>query len=370
MASARPLSLLALLISVAFLVACGSDNGPSPTGPPEPGTEGAPKAAGVGTTDVATGLEVPWGIDFLPGGDALVTERMSGRVLRLAPGEEPEEVQELPSEARGEGGLLGIAVSPDYERDGYVYAYYTTNEDNRVVRFRLGEEPEPILTGIGAGEVHNGGQIKFGPDGMLYVATGDAGDFENSPSQDPESLNGKILRITPEGDVPDDNPVPGSPVYSLGHRNVQGLAWDAEGRLFATEFGQDRFDEVNLIEPGGNYGWPEVEGEGGEPEFIDPLTTWRPDQASPSGAEILLDPAVREWDGDMFVGALVGQRLWRLELDDRGGVAAREPLFTGSFGRIRTAVQAPDGSLWFTTSNRDGRGSPADGDDRIVRLGD
>lgn len=365
MALIQPTTVIAGALA-ALAIGCGGD-GPPPSGPPEAGEQGAPEAMGVETRDVVTGLEVPWGIDFLPDGDALLSERESGRLSTLSPDGELTEVQTLPSEARGEGGLLGIAVSPDYQEDELVYAYYTTDEDNRVARFRLGEQPEPILTGIAAGEIHNGGQIRFGPDGMLYVATGDAGDRDRS--QDPESLNGKIVRITPEGAVPEDNPDPASPVYSLGHRNVQGLSWDARGRLFASEFGEGSFDEVNRIEPGANYGWPEVEGEGGEPEFVDPITTWATGEASPSGAEILGDSAIPEWEGDMFVAALAGQRLWRLELEAGGEVAERESLYEGAFGRIRAVVQAPDGSLWFATSNRDGRGTPAEGDDRIVRLG-
>jgi glucose/arabinose dehydrogenase len=278
-----------------------------------------------------------------------------------------EEVQTLPTRGYGEGGSLGLAISPDYERDGYVYAYYTTEEDNRVVRFRLGEEPEPILTGIPFNSYHDGGRIAFGPDGMLYVATGDAGD--PSSSQDRGSLAGKILRLTPDGDAPKDNPFPNSPVYSYGHRNVEGLAWDKRGRLYASEFGQDAFDEVNRIEPGENYGWPEVEGEGGEDEgYVDPITTWPTSEASPSGAAVLKNGAIPQWEGDLFVAALRGQRLWRLELGPDGGVTGREELLRGEVGRIMNVVQAPDGSLWVTTSNLDGRGSPAPQDDRILRL--
>jgi glucose/arabinose dehydrogenase len=322
----------------------------------------------VEVTVIADGLEVPWGLAFLPGGDALVTERDSGRLLRLDPASGgTEEIQTLPTEPSGEGGSLGLAVSPDYRRDGLVYAYYTTAEDNRVVRFRLGEEPQPVLTGIPANTIHDGGRLAFGPDGMLYVATGDAGDSSNA--QDRDSLGGKILRLTPDGDAPDDNPFPGSPVYSLGHRNVQGLTWDTDGRLYASEFGQDSFDEVNLIEAGENYGWPEIEGEGGtEQGYRDPITTWTTDEASPSGAQVLVDAAIPGWEGDLFVAALRGERLWRLELGG-GEVAGREELLGGELGRIRNAVQAPDGSLWLTTSNRDQYGSPvSDQDDRIVRL--
>jgi glucose/arabinose dehydrogenase len=274
----------------------------------------------------------------------------------------------LPTRGYGEGGCLGLAVSPNYERDGYVYAYYTTDQDNRVVRFRLGEKPEPILTGIPFNSYHDGGRLAFGPDGMLYVATGDAGNPSNS--QNLNSLGGKILRITPDGGVPEDNPFPNSPVYSYGHRNVEGLTWDKRGRLYASEFGLNRYDEVNLIKPGENYGWPYVEGKGGEPRYVDPITTWHPSEASPSGAEILKNGAIPQWEGDLFVAALRGERLWRLELGPDGEVTGRYQLLTGEVGRIRNVVQAPDGSLWITTSNLDGYGSRvSEQDDRILRLG-
>jgi len=334
------------------------------------------RAPGGGTTRieaevVASNLEVPWSFAFLPGGDALVTERDSGRLLRVSASGDVREIQTLPEQGAGEGGLLGVAVSLDYERDGYIYAYYTTQQDNRVVRFRMGERPQPILTGIPVNSFHDGGRIKFGPDGMLYVTTGDAGDTANS--QDRSSLGGKILRLTPDGGVPEDNPSPNSPVYSYGHRNVQGLAWDAEGQLFASEFGENTWDEVNLIRPGGNYGWPEYEGDGGEEAeadgFINPVTTWPTSQASPSGAAILVDGAIPQWEGDLFVTALRGECLWHLELDENGNVIGREPLLRGDAGRIRDVAQAPDGSLWISTSNHDGRGVPDASDDRIIRLG-
>ncbi len=325
----------------------------------------SPTRVQVGTR--ATDLRVPWSFAFLPDGDALVTERDSGRILRVDPSGEAREVQTLPEGGTGEGGLLGVAVSPEYERDRYVYAYTTTESDNRVVRFRIGGEPEAVLTGIPVNSYHNGGRIEFGPDGMLYVTTGDAGDTSNS--QERGSLGGKILRIAPDGSVPDDNPFPNSPVYSYGHRNVQGLAWDAGGQLFASEFGQNTWDEANRIEAGENYGWPEVEGEGGEDRgFVDPITVWPTSEASPSGAEILVDGAIPQWEGDLFVAALRGESLWRLELDGRGNVTSRERLLQGEVGRVRDVAQAPDGSLWVSTSNRDGRGTPAENDDRIFRL--
>jgi len=310
---------------------------------------------------------VPWSFAFLPDGDALVTERDTGRILRVAASGERREVQTLQEGGVGEGGLLGIAVSPEYESDRYVYAYTTTRSDNRVVRFRLGEEPEAILTGIPVNSYHDGGRIAFGPDGMLYVTTGDAGNPANS--QDKSSLGGKILRVGPDGSVPQDNPFSGSPVYSLGHRNVQGLAWDARGRLFASEFGQDTWDEANRIERGENYGWPEDEGEGGENRgFVDPITVWPTSEASPSGAEILVNGAIPQWEGDLFVTALRGESLWRLNLDKGGDLIGRERLLEGEAGRLRDVAQAPDGALWVSTSNRDGRGTPAGNDDRIFPL--
>ncbi len=338
------------------------------TGTPEP--ESTTANAGpvqVETSVVATGLEAPWGLVFTPDGEALVTERDSSRLLSVDSSGNVEEIQRLPENGTGEGGLLGLALSPSYESDGYIYVYYTTDEDNRVARMREGEDPEPVLTGIPVLTYHNGGRIAFGPDGNLYVGTGDAGD--TSTSQNLNSLGGKILRVTPTGDVPSDNPFSGSPIYSYGHRNVQGLAWDGSGRLYASEFGQNRYDEANIIEPGGNYGWPEVEGEGGNPNYIDPISTWTTDEASPSGVEILKGGAIPQWEGDFFMAALRGQRLYRLDLDESGAVVGQEELLRGEAGRLRHVAQAPDGSLWILTSNRDGRGNPIPDDDRILRLG-
>ena len=361
-----------------FAGACGALNqspGNNGDGEREITTSAEKSSSGSSTTKadgkievevLAKNLEVPWGVAFLPDGDALVTERDSGRLLRVSGDGAVKEVQNIPEDGRGEGGLLGVAVSPDYEKDGLVYAYYSTGDDNRVGRFALGEKPEPILTGIPVNVYHDGGGLAFGPDGMLYVTTGDAGTKKNA--QDKSSLSGKILRLTPDGDVPDDNPFPNNPVYSYGHRNVQGLAWDAKGQLYASEFGDNRFDEVNKIEAGGNYGWPEVEGKGGEPEFTDPVQTFKTSEASPSGAAIPEDSAIPQWDGDFFMAALRGARLWRLELGPDGGVTGREALLKGEYGRLRNTVQAPDGSLWVFTNNRDGRGKPSESDDRILRL--
>jgi glucose/arabinose dehydrogenase len=322
----------------------------------------------VEVSTLAADLEVPWSFAFLPGGDALVTERDSGRLLRVSPTGEVVEIQTLPEGGSGEGGLLGVAVSPDYENNRYIYAYYTTRVDNRVVRFRMGERPESILTGIPVNTYHDGGRIKFGPDGLLYVSTGDAGDSGNS--QDRNSLGGKILRIEPDGSVPPDNPFPGNPIYSYGHRNVEGLAWDSERQLYASEFGASTWDEVNRIEAGENYGWPAVEGRGGENQgYVDPITVWPTTEASPSGAEIMVEGAIPQWEGDLFVAALRGERLWRLELNDSGEVVDREKLLDGEVGRVRDVIQAPDGSLWVSTSNYDTYGNPvSEQDDRILRL--
>jgi glucose/arabinose dehydrogenase len=340
---------LVLLFAVSVAAGCG------------PG-ESRDRADVGATRTLATGLQVPWGIAVLPGGDALVSERTTGRILRISrDGSRKRTVMRVPGvdTDSGEGGLLGLALSPRYARDRLVYAYFTSDTDNRIVRFQLGGGLRPILTGIRRADIHDGGRIAFGPDGKLYASVGEAGDGELA--QDPGSLNGKILRMNADGSVPRDNPFPGSLVWTLGHRNVEGLAWDSNGRLWATEFGQDEFDEVNLIRRGRNYGWPEVEGRGSTDggRFTNPLVTWSPSDASPSGA------AIRR--GTLHIGALQGQAVLRVRLS---GQRARKlsPLLRETYGRIRTVARAPDGSLWVTTSNRDGRGSPEPADDRILRL--
>jgi glucose/arabinose dehydrogenase len=363
---------------LATAAGCTGDDeqaGPPASAAPAPATSATASASptGGGTAtgvpdlnapkEVSRDIEAPWGLAILPGGGALVAERDSGRVLRVPQaGGRAQEVYRVPGvAAAGEGGLLGLAVSPNYASDQYVYAYFTASSDNRIVRFRLsgGGQPRVIFSGIDKSGIHNGGRIAFGPDGMLYAGTGDAGN--RGEAQDPGDPNGKILRLTPDGDPAPGNPRSGSPVYSLGHRNVQGLAWDAQGRLFASEFGQNEFDEVNLVRPGRNYGWPEVEGRGDTHggRFTNPLVTWHTSEASPSGAAIA--------GGNLYVAALRGQRLWVVPLrGDQLGEPHAE--LSGRYGRLRTVATAPDGSLWLTTSNRDGRGDPRDGDDRILRF--
>jgi glucose/arabinose dehydrogenase len=361
----RRIAALALTVAGLALVACGGgDDDDAPATSPSTSADGTPRpSAELGEPEVlATGLQVPWGLAWLPDGDLLVAERTTGRIMRIPKGGgEPVLAKDLAGvdENIGEGGLLGIAVSPDYEEDGQVYAYYTGTQDNRVVRFSLDGDETPVITGIYRSTNHDGGRIAFGPDGKLWITTGDG--LEGSRSQDPRNPGGKILRIDPDGSIPSDNPDPQLPYWTLGHRNVQGLAWDDDGRLWAPEFGEGEADEVNLIEKGANYGWPEVEGEGDTQggKFTNPLVTWSVDEASPSGMAYAR--------GFLWVGALRGQRLWRIPVE---GTELGEPeaLLEGDYGRIRTVAVGPDGALYLTTSNRDGRGDPDDDDDRIIRI--
>jgi glucose/arabinose dehydrogenase len=363
---------VALLFLVAGCSSGSSEPGSVVTTPPASAstsvaaTHGVPQVQVVKT--LADRLRVPWGVAFLPDGSALVGERPTGQVLRITPAGRSTPVGTVPEvNDFGEGGLLGLAV----QAPSTVFAYLTsTAGDNRVVRMtfdgqRLGK-PTPVLTGISSADHHNGGLVTIGPDGKLWIGTGEAG--VPSRAQDRGNLGGKILRINLDGSIPADNPFPGSPVYSMGHRNVQGLAFDSRKQPWAVEFGQNTWDELNRIVPGGNYGWPIVEGKQAKPGFIEPLVQWPTDQASPSGLAIVDDVA--------YIGALRGERLWQVPLyPDRAGpggtngtTGTPKAWFTNKFGRIRTLTAAPGGGLWMTTSNRDGRGTPGPDDDRVLLL--
>lgn len=347
---------------------------PSPTPPtdrrpPSAGPSGTTETAGPATLQVgtvATGLDTPWGMDFLPDGRAVVTSRDTATVSLVDPAGPVTTVGTIDGVVPGgEGGLLGVAVSPDFTDDHRLFVYFTAADDNRIATVELVDgalrNQQVGFTGIPKAGIHNGGRLAFGPDGLLYVGTGDAGDRPSA--QDPDALGGKILRLTPELQPapgnPTDPPLAGGAGFDLGHRNVQGLAFDEGGRLWAAEFGQNTWDELNLIQAGADYGWPEVEGVGDDPRFVDPQRVWSTDEASPSG--------IAYWAGSIWMAGLRGQQLWQIPIVD-GDTADPIPHLTGAYGRLRTVAVAPDGSLWLVTSNTDGRGDVRDGDDRILRL--
>ncbi|MFG2590234.1 PQQ-dependent sugar dehydrogenase [Streptomyces sp. NPDC048438] len=381
--------VVALLASASLLLtACSSDDGPAAgegaSSPPASATSAPPASASPsadlppakGSVEVVKtltdGLASPWGLAALPGGDLLVSSRDEATITRVD-GESGKKtlLGSVPGVApAGEGGLLGLAVAPTYGADHLIYAYFTTESDNRVARLQYDEEkppgqqlgaPDTILRGIPKGAVHNGGRIAFGPDRMLYVGTGETGD--TGLAQDKASPSGKILRMTPDGEPVHGNPEADSLVYSYGHRNVQGLAWDSGKRLWASEFGQDTWDELNLIEPGQNYGWPGVEGRKGEAGFVDPVAQWKTSEASPSG--------IAYAEGSVWMAGLRGERLWRIPLSgeaDGEPLAAPQAFLEGKYGRLRTVLAAGGDKLWLVTSNTDGRGSAKSGDDRILLL--
>jgi glucose/arabinose dehydrogenase len=336
---------------------------PSPTTTPGSAPPSSATAPVPATTTIAKGLPLPWGLAFLPDGSALVTLRDQGEVLHIAEGTAPVSVGRIPGVVpTGEGGLLGIAVSPSFASDRTVFAYFTSANDNRVVRMTFnGKGFGPgrvIVEGIAKAGNHDGGRLAFGPDAYLYISTGDAGLRE--PAQDKRSLNGKILRVTADGAPAPGNPFPGSRIWSLGHRNVQGLAWDRTGTMYASEFGQNTWDELNRIEPGRNYGWPVVEGIAHRSGFVDPIKQWATVDASPSGIAVGADGAI-------YMAALRGESLWRIPLTANGKAGTPQRLLQGRYGRLRTVVSAPDGRLWLASSNVF-RGTVRPGDDRILAL--
>jgi len=307
---------------------------------------------------VAKDLAVPWGVVPLTDGSLLASERDTRRIVHIENGKVSTVRTIDQTDPGGEGGLLGLLASKDQRT---IFAYYTAADDNRIVAMswdgrQLGE-PRVILSGIPKGGRHDGGRLALGPDGYLYVGTGETG---NTPelAQDKESLGGKILRITADGKPAPGNPFD-NPVYSYGHRNVEGLAFDDQGRLWASEFGANTWDELNLITKGGNYGWPQVEGSSSNKDFINPKVVWSTADASPSGLAF--------WQGELWMAALRGARLWEIPLD---GTDVGKPVahFQGDYGRLRTVVVASDGSLLLSTSNRDGRGDPRSDDDKIFRI--
>ncbi|MFF8534658.1 PQQ-dependent sugar dehydrogenase [Streptomyces sp. NPDC015532] len=378
-----------VLATTALLVTAGCSSGgrPGPAGPgtsagtgsTAPQSSSAPRATAEDTPPakgsvkvlrtVTEGLDTPWGLAPLAGGGLLVSSRDKGTITRIDEKTGRKTLLgEVPGVApAGEGGLLGIALSPDYASDHMIYAYLTTASDNRVVRMLYDERrpsgeqlgaPDTIFKGIPKGMIHNGGRIAFGPDRMLYAGAGETGD--RGLAQDRKSLAGKILRMTPEGEPAPGNPFPDSVVYSYGHRNVQGLAWDDKQRLWASEFGQDTWDELNQIKPGDNYGWPVVEGISHDSKYHDPIVQWHTAEASPSG--------IAYAEGSLWVAALKGERLWRVPLNGTEASAAPEAFLKGRYGRLRTVVSAGGDRLWLITSETDGRGTPGKGDDRLVEL--
>ncbi len=370
----RPAVVLVFLL--ALLSGCGGDEDTKAPAPPQAETAPAePTQTPSGAEPlrakndeprletVATGLEAPWEIAFLPDRSALVTER-PGRVRLLGRNGklDPDPVAEVEVAAFGEGGLLGLAVDPRFRRNRFVYLYRSTESGNEVLRYRFEggklTEDALVLDGIEAGAIHNGGRMHFGPDGSLYVSTGETGD--PGLAQDPDSLNGKILRLAdPRGAGAK------AEVVSLGHRNVQGFDWDAQGRLFATEFGPDSDDEVNLIEEGKNYGWPEAQGEESKDGSVPALVNYE-DVIAPSGATFVSMPG-SAWSGDFLFANLVGEQVRRVTIDGTEGKDTGS-LFEGDLGRLRTVVEGPDGGIYALTNNTDGRGSPRDGDDKVVRI--
>ncbi len=334
---------------------------------------------GVKVETVAENLTIPWSIDWTPDGMILFTER-NGNLRAIQDGELLE--QPLLSLGVGgvEGGMLGVAVDPNYLENHYIYVYYTYNElistSNKLVRYQIEDgivnEDKVLIEGIPGGPFHDGGRIQFGPDDKLYITTGEAGNPELS--QDLNSLGGKILRINSDGTIPEDNPWENSPIYSIGHRNPQGLDWDDSGNLVATEHGPSGWrgaahDEINVIVSGNNYGWPDVIGDETIEGLQNPILHTGDDTWAPSGAEFYYGEKIPQWFGKYFVAALRGSHLHMIDFDlQNNSVISHEKLFQDEFGRLRDVQTGPDGFLYILTSNQDGRGSPDTSDDRILRV--
>lgn len=334
---------------------------------------------GVRVETVADNLTVPWSIDWLPNGDAIFTERNGN--LRIIQNGELQDIPLLSLSVAGvEGGMLGVAVDPNYNENNFIYLYYTYNEflstQNKLVRYQFSDdiltENKILLDKIPGGPFHDGGRIQFGPDGKLYITTGDAGDPDLS--QDMDSLAGKILRINSDGTIPEDNPWKYSPIYSIGHRNPQGIDWDGNGYLVATEHGPSGWrgnahDEINLIIPGSNYGWPDVIGDEAKQGLQNPILHTGEDTWAPSGGEFYDGDKIPQWTGKYFVATLRGNHLHMIDFDlERNKVISNEKLFQDDFGRLRDVQTGPNGYLYILTSNQDGRGFPNPDDDKILRI--
>jgi glucose/arabinose dehydrogenase len=346
--------LAPILLLALALAACG--------GSAADGARTAGSTPAVST--VASGLRVPWEIAFLPGGDALITER-PGRVRLLTAQGSLRPVASIPVVSGGENGLLGLALDPDFASNRFVYAFLTIRSGNVVRRYRYSDGrfalQRTIVRGIRAASNHDGGRLRFGPDHRLYISTGDA--VQPSLAQNRRALNGKLLRLG----LAAARRAGGRPqIFTLGHRNPQGFDWQpGTGRLYEDEHGQTGNDEINLIQPGANYGWPRLQGRARRAGFTAPLTTYSPSIA-PSGATFVRS-AGSAWTGDYLVGALRGEQIRRLRFDG-SRVVLDQALFAGRFGRIRTVVEGPDGALYALTNNTDGRGTPRRGDDRVLRI--
>ena len=378
----RGASAVIVVTLLSGLAGCAAEPAAAPTSDPRtvrpappsaaPSTSAPGPAAATGRWRVAEGVEAiagglaaPWAVVALPDGSIAVSERDSGIVRVITAGGVVDELGRLDDVVSGgESGLHGLAVLDEGDRQ-WLYAYHGAAEDNRVVRVPLTSsddgwrwgEVEEVFSGIPRARTHNGGRIAFGPDGLLYVATGDAQNV--GAAQDPEQLGGKILRLTPDGRPAPGNPF-GNAVYSLGHRNVQGLAWTADGTMWASEFGQNSWDELNRIDAGRNYGWPAVEGLAGDERFRDPVAVWPTAEASPSGIA-----AVGE---TVFMTGLRGERLWAIDVSAADAAVGEPVVVLDGYGRLRDAVATGDGGLWVLTNNTDGRGDPREGDDLLLRV--
>ncbi len=336
---------------------------------------------GIHVETIADNLQIPWSMVFSPDGRIFFTER-TGTVRVIEDGKlSPNPVASF-SVGGGEGGLLGIALDPNFEENHFVYLYQTYNEFlstfNKVVRYKetgnkLGDE-KILIDKIPGASYHDGGRIKFGPDGKLYITTGDAGNY--NLSQDIKSPAGKILRINPDGTIPEDNPYENSPIFSYGHRNPQGIDWDPKtGKLVSSEHGPSgergrAHDEINVVEKGMNYGWPDIVGDEVKDGMINPLLHSGDDTWAPSGVTFYNSDLISDWKGKFFVATLRGNHLKILDLDlNQNKVVSQENIFHGDFGRLRDVVSGPDGYLYLLTSNNDGRGGVMENDDKILKIG-